>query len=281
MYSIKRDIILDVKYSFLRLLQGYFSNQVTYKWDKDIRLTKIIIIDKNAIDLGTDLKRPAIILNRNGFGWSYVTGSQEAINSSHTFLKLQGNAPNATRDDIQKYSDLLQGSMSISILSKSGVEAERLAAMLFTIFTGYKNEIRKDGISKLTNITVSPEQIMKVNSEFELMNVNINLNYYSQHTIQRGEAFNNVTVYLDGEALVESMDFIVNTDGISITFLRTLDITNPNIVSVDYIDAVTLNIVTNETMSTTADPLIYTLTSGGTIQGYYKLLAKIIENIPT
>ena len=61
-------VTLDVKHIFLSFLQKFFEKQDRYKWSSDIRTSKVIIADKNAIDLGVVERRPSIILSRGNLG---------------------------------------------------------------------------------------------------------------------------------------------------------------------------------------------------------------------
>lgn len=278
-YSIKRDVLLDIKYSFLRFLQAYFKADNRYTWDKDVRKTKIFIIDKHALDLGVVLKRPAIILNRNTMSWSYVSGNQNAINTGYNspLLSLVGKPPNVMPENTKVYSDLVAGGLSLTVLSKNGVESERIASIIFTILTGYKDELRKDGIHKVTNVSISNEQIIRQNAEHELIAVNVNLNYYAQKTVIKDETYNYLTVYVNSEIMNESIDYIVDLNGQYIRFLRTLP--NNADLRIDYIDAITLNEVFGVELIPTADPQLFKVPNGGTIRSYYTLLKEIIIDI--
>ena len=62
------NVSLDIKYLFLNFVQQFFAEQTKYKWTKNVQTTKLIIADKNTIDIGVATRRPSIILNRGGFG---------------------------------------------------------------------------------------------------------------------------------------------------------------------------------------------------------------------
>jgi hypothetical protein len=274
-YSIKRDPILDVKYTFLRFLQAYFKADPTYTWDYDVRTSKIFILDKHAVDLGVTLKRPAIILNRNNFSWSYASGNQNAVNTraDGTFTKLMGDAPNVGLERTQTYSDLLVGNLVFTVLSKNGLEAERLASRIFTLFTAHKDDLRIDGLHKVTNLSVGGEQIVRQSSEQELVAVNVSLTYYKQQVVKKDETYHELIVYMDGVILDQSLDYDVELNGQYIVFLR--DIPDGAIITVDYIDALTLEEIESVALEPTADPQRFKIANDGTILGFYVVVNNI------
>ena len=76
------NISLDIKYIFLNFAQKFFAQNSKFKWTKNVQTSKIIIADKNSIDLGVVTRRPSIILNRGGFGWTYSIRGQKGIGSN-------------------------------------------------------------------------------------------------------------------------------------------------------------------------------------------------------
>lgn len=267
-YSIKRDVLLDVKYSFLRFLQAYFQSNDVYTWTPDVRTSKILILDKHAIDLGVTLTRPAIILNRNNTAWTYVSGNQNAVNTtSEPIMPLYGKAPNVTIEHTRVYSDLLVGSLSFTVLSKNGIEAERLAGIIFSLFTAHKDELRHDGIHKVTNLSIGAEQIVKQTSAHELIAVNVNLTYYKQQTVRKDETYHELAVYMDGVRLDQSFDYTVELNGQYIVFNRAIP--DGAEITISFIDAVTLNIIDDEVLETTDDPQRYKVPNNRTILGFY------------
>lgn len=280
-YSIKRDPVLDVKYSFLRFLQAKFKAATDYTWAYDVRTSKIFILDKYAFDIGVTLKRPAIILNRNDMAWTYVNGDQNGTNSisNSEFTKLYGDAPNANPINSRVYTDLLVGRLVFTVLSKNGIEAERIASRIFSYFTAYKDELRSDGIHKVTNLSISSENVVKQNADLELVAVNVNLTYYKQQTVRKGETYHDLTIYMDGVVLDQSLDYNVELNGQYIVFLR--DIPDGSIITVDFIDAITLETIDSAGLIATADPLRFKISDNRTIQGFYVPLGDIELDITT
>lgn len=276
-YSIKRDIIQDSKYVFLRFLQGFFSNEIKYNWTADIRTTNIIIVDKNTIDLGVSLTRPAIILNRNGSSWSYITGNQNAVNTVPNLIEpLGGNLSTARSSKDTIYSDLLTGSMSFTVLSKNGITSERIASTIFILLTGHKSELRSAGIHKVTNLTVGPEQILKQSSENELISVTVGFSYFMQGTVSKMPGTSDATLLIGTELLIEGFDYNITLGGGSVYFLRKAPVIIPRL---NYIDAVTLEERSDVELVPTGDPRIFALPGSDRILGYYKVLDSIESSI--
>ena len=268
-YSIKRDPVLDVKYSFLRFLQAKFKQATDYTWTYDVRTSKIFILDKHAFDLGVPLTRPAIILNRNNMSWTYVNGTQSGINtlSNSEFTKLPGDAPNVNPVNSMIYTDLLVGRLMFTVLSKNGIEAERIASRIFTYFTAHKDDLRMDGIHKVTGLSISSESVVKQNAELELVAVNVSLTYYKQQTIHKEDTYHDLTVYMDGLILDQSIDYNVELNGQYIVFLR--DIPDGAVITVDFIDAITLEVIESAALIATEDPQRFKISDERTIQGFY------------
>lgn len=275
-YSIKRDPILDTKYIFLRFLQAYYSTDLMYKWDPNPITSKILILDKHAFDIGKVLTRPAIILNRNNLAWSYASGNQNAINTTgDIFSNLAGDAPNVTPDNKSVYSDLLVGGFSFIILSKNGIEAERISSTLFTLFTAYKNDLRNSGIHKITNLNIGPEQVVKQTSEHELISVSIDLTMYRQIVVKRDETYHELLIYINGELMNQGFDYTIELNGKEIIFKRPIPINS--IITCSYINAATLDTINNVNLIATNDPLKFLIPDNNTVLGHYVVFEN--ENI--
>lgn len=264
--QIKRNLILDIKYTFLSFIQALFSEDLKYTWNPNERASKIIIADRYAVDLAVAGKKPAIVLQRGSFGWSYSVRGQDGTNAvgfNDKFLKaLSGYALDS---DAKVYTDLLRGSVSFFILSKSGIEVEEIASKLFINLTAYQDEFRKIGIKNITGLSITPEQILKQTSEIEISGVEVQLGFYKQINIARDDKFYNCIVIENNKELLESFDYIVIENGTKLEFKKQVE--NPKI---SFIEAITLEEYIDIILEKETD-FIYKIPDGLAISGYFKI----------
>lgn len=175
------------------------------------------------------------------------------------------------RDRNKAFTDLLSASVTFNVIAKNGVEAEKIADLLFYALTGHRDLLKKKGIHKIQDLSMSDERIVKQSGDIDLTAVSISLRFLSQKTIFLGEKMNNVRVFLNGDEVYESVAFRVLPDGATIEF-RTPPLTDDEI-KINYIDAVTLNQVNDVTPVESPDGsrVEFTLPDGGTIYGYYEI----------
>ncbi len=269
---LKRNLILDIKYTFLSFIQALFSEDLKYTWDVNEKNTKIIIAYIYAVDLAVAGKRPAIILQRGSLGWSYAVRGQDGTNAvgfNDKFLKSVSGY-GLDNKAAKVYTDLLRGSLSFFILSKSGVAVEEIASKLFVNLTAYQDEFRKAGIKGITGLSITPEQILKQTSEIEISGVEIQLGFYKQINIARDDKFNNCQVIVNNEEVFENFHFDVTNNGTKILF-KDMVVVNPKI---NFIDAVTLAEHTDIALIKETDYL-YRLPANLAVSGYYKILSNI------
>jgi hypothetical protein len=268
-----KNIPLEIKKVFLTFAQAYFAESFKFKWDKDVRVTKIIIADRNAIDLGVATKKPALILSRNPVSWGYVIRGQSGLNSvnlQNEVIPLHGGPLNANLFAKESRTDLLYGSVTFNALSKNGVQAEMIANDIFVALTGMTNELRKAGIFKFTGMSIGGETILRTDSEIRLIGVPVTVNFLTQEFIVKAERFNNVYGFYNNQEIFETLDFEVVSNGTAIKINFNKDANIP--ITIDYTDAITLQSVTGVELIATSDPTIFSIPNGGKILGYYDIL---------
>jgi len=274
-------LTLDVKHLFTSFLQYVFSSETRYKWEKDVRYTKVIIADKNAIDLGVVEKRPSIILSRGPVGWSYTTRGQAALGHAAKQLDQVSTLQDWQINNAQQpdYVDLVRGSITINCISKHGLQSEEIANKAFFALTGFKNSIYKHGVHSLTGLTIGDEQILRSNSDIELTTVPITFQYTMERQVTTGHSTADVTLYytpLEGreEALFEGVHFTL-TSGHSIQTEFIPEAGSDLLVS--YKESTTGATRTKEDLVGAIDGTnqSFTLPSGENAYGYYKLLGGV------
>ena len=267
------NISLDIKYIFINFLQQFFANHATFTWNADLKLTKIVIADKNAVELEIVEKRPAIICARGGMAWTNVNAGQKHVEDNFfSDLTLGGRVD--TGDSVRNatYTDLLQASMTLHILSKSGIQAEQIASEVFQTLTVYKPELRKRGIHKVSGLSIGEEQNLKTSAAIEYASVPISINFLTQRTLRRGEIANNCQITVGSDAYHEGINYLIINNGSQVSF-ETAPPAGATITVV-YVDANTLQTITT-TVTGDSTTKIFTLPSNGSILGYYSMLKAI------
>jgi hypothetical protein len=230
-------------------------------------------------------KRPAIIISRGASAWTNINAGQRGFEDS---VPMGGTStlhgPPDTADTVKNaiYTDLLQGSVTFHILSKSGIQAEEIASELFVSLTAYKADLRKKGIHKVTALSFGEEQLLRTNASIEYSTVPINLSFLMQKTLRRGETANNCKVYLNSVEVFEHVHYIVKSNGTCIEFLTSPDAGST--ITMTYVDSQTLVTYTEIILSGTTDGVnrLFCIpsgsgqsTSGTAILGYYSLLKAV------
>jgi len=269
---IKGNLLLDVKHLFLSFAQAVFSNHIQFKWSPDLKQTGIIIVDRNAIDLGVVVKRPTIVLQRGAFSWMYAVRGQDGSNAvgfNDKFLKSNSGYPNSISSKV--YTDLLRCTLSFFCLAKDGIQAEIIANHLFIALTAARDDFRKIGVQNITGLSMSEEQIVKQSSTIEYSGIQIQIGFTIQPTIVVEDRLNNCYVYVDNTLFSEQIDFNVEDLGTKIVFK---DIPS-EIPKIDYIDAITLEAVNNASLVPTNNEKEFLVPNGRAIAGFYKILNNI------
>ena len=275
------NISLDIKYIFLNFCQQFFKSQTKFKWAKDVKSTKLIIADKNSIDLGVTTRRPSIILNRGGFGWTFSVRGQRGVGSAVYGRKsfLGAGIPSGDQTKNESFTDLLRGSVSLNVLSKNGIQAEEIANILFTALTAYNDDLKKKGIHQITSLTYGEEQTVRATSEVEVAAVQINVGFLAKKDIRRGEKLNNAVVYLNSIEQLESINYSVITNGTQIKFEKAP--ADGAALQITYADGTTQDTVTLANLGTgNGTTTIFTVPDSGTIYGYYKILDEMFIKGP-
>jgi len=231
-----------IKRLFLSFLQAYFAEHSKYTWTTG-QNTKIIIADKYAMDLSLAAKKPSIIVSRGYMRWAQSTIGQyyqrSLISSNSTF------------------TDLVIGSMTFNCIAKNGLVCEELAMIIRNAFTGFKDQIKANGLHSIDNIAVEEERILKADADIDLTVVPVTLQYTKQTFLNAIEdfystnvkiSFNNTNYggysgYVDSETtfpmqLFEYRDYVVWASGF--VFNEGYAPPTGSILSLTYIDALTL-----------------------------------------
>lgn len=150
-----------IKRTTVEFLQIVFSKKKsgTLRYMDDEELTEIKIADQYAYQLEATDTRPAIIATRGPVSWG-----ASGINSMQT-MDLRTNTSTNT--------DFLVGSVSLSCISRVGIEAENIAADVFSLIKYFKPTLMKFGFLNVRSVSVGPEQLISAPGEPDLFLVTV------------------------------------------------------------------------------------------------------------
>ena len=161
-------------------------------------------------------------------------------------------------------------------MSDNSFVADELANILFYILLAYKESLKTKGIQDLEGPRLGQESTVRLQAQGqEIVNVPVSVGFKKAETLSLSDKLFNCRVYdSEGNEYLENHDFVVQSEGTQITLL--FDPPEGQTYSIDYIDAVTLNIITGADLtSTEGNNRLYTVPDNGKIYGYYKILSSI------
>jgi len=138
-----------LKRTALEFLQIVFSCREDYKYDPDDTITGIQIADSHAADLSSMNVRPAIIAVRGPISWRNLGLGGGAVNSRDM------------KTGSYSFADLLTGSISLSVISREGIEAEQIAHSVFSLFKYFRPELQKYGFFSIQNLSMGSESLIE------------------------------------------------------------------------------------------------------------------------
>jgi hypothetical protein len=164
---------LNIKKVFLSFIQQYYATEdPRLTWNVDKRLTKIFIGDKYIAAPEVVEKMPSIVLSRGTMTWAQTSIDQRLMTDLP--MSSGGVDPNKIR------TDLVRASVTFQCVSQNGVEAESLANVLFMLLVGYKDQLRKNGIHQILNITMGEEVLIRSDVAPRLTAVPVNVTFTVQ-----------------------------------------------------------------------------------------------------
>lgn len=131
---------------YLVFLQGLFKQfpEGCYTWSEDEKLTEIWISDQSPFPRDRIQQRPAIITMRGPAQFTNLSlDNMQALN------RINGT---------QRRSDLVACTMSLNCVAKNGLEAQRIAWIVFTHIRRFKALLQRQGFHKIGDeLSIGPE----------------------------------------------------------------------------------------------------------------------------
>lgn len=271
-----------IKRIFLNFIQAYFAQHTKYTWSLGPD-SKILIIDKYAMDLTQTAKKPSIVLSRGGMRWANSSIGQLSQRSI-----VSANAV---------FTDLSAGTITLNCIAKNGIVCEELALTLRNLFTAYKLQLKKVGIHSIDNIAIDEERTLMADSDIVLTVVPVTIQYSKQSTLQYLQDFYSVNAtltfsginyggysgYITPEntsvfQLYENQHYTTWASGI--VFSSGFAPPTGSILNLTYIDEATLQTI-EEVASGTINNVNRVFNTNYPIYGDYPLLSDIVFNLPS
>jgi len=259
----------EIKRIFLSFAQQYFRDvHPTLTWNVDPRQTKIFIGDKFIAAPAVYEQMPSIILSRGDAAFA-----QTSIDQMQSMDRpVWGNAKQRT--------DLIRSSITYNCLSQNGIEAEEIAATLFTQIVGYKDQFRSNGIHQIMGISMGEERIIRGDVVPRLYLVPINVVFTVHMHILTTENLYEAVVKIDTEQAGQLQDdfwrYNNNLHGYVVSGLTLLFAYPPSsgiAMAVDFTGAITLNEYVNYVPSGLVDGLNTVFTLPEPVYTPYALLS--------
>lgn len=267
-----------IKRFFLSFLQAFFQENTKYNWSSNDNTTSINIYDKFAMDLGQIQLRPSIVISRGYMRWM-----QSNIGQKYSIDLFSGNTV---------YTDLLASSVTINCMAKNGLVCEELALIVRNALTVFKEQLRANGLHRISNITVGEERTLSVTSDIELTVVPVSVEFTKQSFLGMIEDYYtiNTKISFDGTTyggysghifedttfpmqVYENRDYTVFASGL--IFVSGYAPPIGSTLSVSYIEAASLSEVLDETPIGTVDGINRQFYVSQEIYGYSPLLSGI------
>lgn len=269
------NISLDIKYIFISMMQEYFAQHYKYSWVKDVTQTKVIIVDKNAIDLGITIKRPTIVFSRGSFSFMKLGMNQKAyfVQPGQSGPEnLQGPTPSSSAYKNTTYNDMIRGGGTFTVVTKSGLEAEALAGEVMIVLYAFREEMQSKGLHSVFSLSMGEESIIKSNSDIEMVGISITFGFQKNVVVSRGESHYNIIVTVDDEKEFESIGFRVEIPAATTVIMTTAPAVGC-VVRATYVDAITLETIEDVILDGDVDGVNknFTIPDGGTVYGYYTI----------
>ncbi len=216
---------IQIKRTFLSFAQNLFADDPKYTWLPQLNLTKVLIVDKYALNLKVLESKRSIVLSRGAYGWS-----QRGLGQLYVASQIE--------KDTKSYLDTIRGSITYNCIAQNGLIAEHMAHKLFSGLAAFKDQFRKNGIRQLSNINIGEETVLKSDSNVELVTVPVHVQFETDKEFRIGEDY--YSIYLEdanGLRYYQGTDFSIERDG-TIEFYEA--VTSGLSLTATYINSITL-----------------------------------------
>lgn len=160
------DFVKDFFIGFYQAL--FYTNKGEFHFDPDKELTQIDIADQFHTDDLTPEFKPTIYIRRRPLSFLNTSIDQFSGGSLMTGNKM--------------YTDLIGGTIEIACIAREGLEAARLAGLVFLLTTQFKSELRAKGMYDVAVKTLGEESPIDVRSTFRIVEVPVIIQILFQYS---------------------------------------------------------------------------------------------------
>lgn len=148
-------------YQMIDTLREFFGQQTrdNFQFSDDEAYTRVLIREKNAVKLDSPDDRPMLVVSRG------------TIRTQNRYIADRHSIDGTT--GLHTYLDIIETQITVDCLSPRGLEAEALASMVFGMVKHNREYIIAKGFLRIDPPVISEEQIILVNSDYDLINVSV------------------------------------------------------------------------------------------------------------
>jgi hypothetical protein len=134
----------------IEFLQILFSTRQegSLRWHREDPKSEIAIRSINATDLTTFNARPMILVQRGPISYMNMGLGQSGVETINP------------RDRTVIYNDVISGSISLSCISREGIEAENIAYLAASALRYFSPSLRKQGFLQIKGLNIGSEVIV-------------------------------------------------------------------------------------------------------------------------
>jgi hypothetical protein len=160
------DFVKDIFIGFLQQL--FNQNPGEFHYDADETVSKIAINDQFSYDNLTPEFKPTIYIRRRPFGFMNTSIDQLLGRSYMTSRSL--------------YTDMITGVVELVCVSREGLEACRLASIVFLLINEFVSDFRRMGMHDVAVKSLGEEEPKDVRSTFRVVEVPVVIQTVFQYT---------------------------------------------------------------------------------------------------
>ena len=160
------DFVKDIFIGTLQQL--FYQNPSEFHWDPDDDNTRLIITDQFSTDNLTPEFKPTIYIRRRPLGFMHTSIDKLLSANLNTGAKT--------------YTDLMQGVVELVAVCREGLEACRLAGLVFLLLSEFTQEIRALGMYEVSVKSLGEEEPKDVRSTFRIVEVPVTIQFVFQYT---------------------------------------------------------------------------------------------------
>ena len=139
---------------FLQIVYASNAAPASLRYSQDESLTKLIIQSDTADNLKSVDSRPKITVKRGAVRFENRSGIGQ-------FQDIIGPNASLSRQNQKRVTDLMSGSVLLSVISKEDLESESIASDVIMLIRRFKPALAMQGLLSIKSFEASPTQIIR------------------------------------------------------------------------------------------------------------------------